>query len=52
VLIFDFDRDVYGERITVHFIKRLREERHFDGLDALKAQIALDVGDARAALAS
>jgi len=52
VLIFDFDRDVYGERITVHFIKRLREERHFDGLDALKAQIALDVGEARAALAS
>jgi len=52
VLIFDFDRDVYGEHITVHFIKRLREERHFDGLDALKAQIALDVGEARAALAS
>ncbi len=52
VLIFDFDRDVYGEHITVHFIKRLREERHFDGLDALKAQMALDVGEARAALAS
>jgi len=52
VLIFDFDRDVYGEHITVHFVKRLREERHFDGLDALKAQIELDVGEARAALAS
>lgn len=52
VLIFDFDRDVYGEHITVHFVKRLREERCFDGLDALKAQIALDVGEARAALAS
>lgn len=52
VLIFDFDRDVYGEHITVHFVKRLREERHFDGLEALKAQIAIDVGDARAALAS
>lgn len=52
VLIFDFDRDVYGKHITVHFVKRLREERHFDGLDALKVQIALDVGDARAALAS
>lgn len=52
VLIFDFDRDVYGELITVHFVKRLREERHFPGLDALKAQIALDVGEARAALAT
>ena len=50
VLIFDFDREVYGERITVHFVKRLREERHFDGLEALKAQIAVDVGEARAAL--
>jgi riboflavin kinase / FMN adenylyltransferase len=51
VLIFDFDRDVYGQHITVHFVKRLREERHFDGLDAMKAQMALDVGEARAALA-
>ncbi|MFO7287179.1 MAG: bifunctional riboflavin kinase/FAD synthetase [Gammaproteobacteria bacterium] len=50
VLIFDFDREVYGEHITVHFVKRLREERHFDGLEALKAQIAVDVGEARAAL--
>ena len=50
VLIFDFEREIYGEHITVHFIKRLREERHFAGLDALKAQMALDVGEARAAL--
>jgi len=50
VLIFDFDRSIYGEHITVHFIERLREERHFDGLDALKAQIAVDVGEAKAAL--
>ncbi|HEX7080023.1 MAG TPA: bifunctional riboflavin kinase/FAD synthetase [Gammaproteobacteria bacterium] len=50
VLIFDFDRDVYGEHITVHFVKRLREERHFADLDALKAQIERDVVEARAAL--
>lgn len=50
VLIFDFDREIYGEHITVHFIERLREERHFEGLDAMKAQIELDVDAARAAL--
>ena len=33
VLIFDFDRDIYGEYITVHFVKRLREERNFADLE-------------------
>jgi riboflavin kinase/FMN adenylyltransferase len=32
VLIFDFDRDIYGEHITVHFVQRLREERRFPDL--------------------
>jgi riboflavin kinase/FMN adenylyltransferase len=50
VLIFDFDRDIYGEYITVHFLKRLREERHFGDLDALRRQMHLDVVAARAAL--
>ena len=50
VLIFDFDRDIYGEYITVHFLKRLREERHFDDLEALKRQMHVDVAAARAAL--
>ena len=36
VLIFDFDRDIYGRYITVHFVKRLREERHFPDLELLK----------------
>ncbi|HEU4619674.1 MAG TPA: bifunctional riboflavin kinase/FAD synthetase [Gammaproteobacteria bacterium] len=52
VLIFDFDRDIYGEHITVHFVRRLREERRFPSLDALKAQMRLDVAEARAALES
>ncbi len=52
VLIFDFDRDIYGEHITVHFVKRLREERHFPSLEALTAQMHLDVAAARAALAT
>jgi riboflavin kinase/FMN adenylyltransferase len=50
VLIFDFDRDIYGEHISVHFVRRLREERRFPSLDALKAQMHLDVAEARAAL--
>ncbi len=52
VLIFDFERDIYGEHITVHFVSRLREERHFPSLDALTAQMHLDVAAARAALAT
>ena len=50
VLIFDFDRDIYGQYITVHFVKRLREERHFADLELLKRQMHLDVAAARAAL--
>jgi riboflavin kinase / FMN adenylyltransferase len=50
VLIFDFDRDIYGRYITVHFVKRLREERHFGDLETLKRQMHVDVEAARAAL--
>jgi riboflavin kinase / FMN adenylyltransferase len=50
VLIFDFDRDIYGRYITVHFVKRLREERHFPDLELLKRQMHADVAAARAAL--
>jgi len=50
VLIFDFDRDIYGRYITVHFVKRLREERHFPNLEFLKRQMHVDVAAARAAL--
>jgi len=50
VLIFDFDRDIYGKYITVHFVKRLREERHFADLELLKRQMHVDVAAARAAL--
>jgi riboflavin kinase/FMN adenylyltransferase len=50
VLIFDFDRDIYDRYITVHFVKRLRDERRFADLDALRAQMRIDVAAARAAL--
>lgn len=40
--IFDFDGNLYGESISVHFIGKLRDEKHFDSLDALQRQLALD----------
>jgi riboflavin kinase/FMN adenylyltransferase len=50
VLIFDFDRDIYGQYITVQFVKRLREERHFTDLTSMQRQMHVDVEAARAAL--
>jgi riboflavin kinase / FMN adenylyltransferase len=49
--LFDFDgRDLHGERIRIAFLVRLREERRFPSLDALRAQIAADAARARAVL--
>ena len=45
--VFDFDRDLYGTNIRVAFIQRLRDERAFESIDALKSQIAVDCGRAR-----
>jgi riboflavin kinase / FMN adenylyltransferase len=51
VHLFDFDGDLYGSKLRVHLIERLREERRFPDLDALRAQIAADIAAARARLA-
>jgi riboflavin kinase/FMN adenylyltransferase len=48
--IFDFARDIYGHRIEVELIAKLRDERKFESFAALKAQIAADAAAARAAL--
>jgi riboflavin kinase/FMN adenylyltransferase len=45
--IFNADLDLYGVPIRVGFVQRLRDERAFESLDALKAQIAADCGRAR-----
>lgn len=42
VHLFDLNKDVYGEEMEVFWIERIRDERKFDGTDALKAQIDLD----------
>ena len=47
VFLLDFDADLYGKRLRVRLIDYLREEKKFDGLDPLKAQIALDVEQTR-----
>lgn len=47
----DLSADLYGRWLAIELVERLRGERKFDGIDALKAQIAADVASARAVLA-
>ena len=47
VHVLDANLDLYGQAIAVDLIERIRGERSFDGVDALKRQIDLDVGRAR-----
>jgi riboflavin kinase/FMN adenylyltransferase len=48
--VLDFDRDLYGQTITVTFEKHLRGEQKFSGLDELIAQIQADVARTRAVI--
>lgn len=51
--LFDFDgRDLYGEPVRIAFLARLRDERRFPSVDALRAQIAADVSRARDVLSA
>ena len=45
--LLDVQLDLYDQRITINFIARLRNEQRFNGIDALKAQIAADAQQAR-----
>lgn len=47
VFLFDFSADLYGQRLQVEFVAKLRDEAHFDSLDALTAQIRRDCDHAR-----
>ncbi len=42
VHIFDFDEEIYDEKITIQFVDRLRDEEKFESLEALKTQLAKD----------
>ncbi len=51
VHVLDHTGDFYGQRLTVEFLCKLREEKKYDSLEALKAGIAGDIDQARAWLA-
>jgi riboflavin kinase/FMN adenylyltransferase len=44
--VMDFDQQIYGEKIKVRFLHRLRREKKFESIDALRAQIDHDYGRA------
>jgi riboflavin kinase/FMN adenylyltransferase len=48
--LFDFAGDLYGREIEVEFVARLRDELHFESVDAMVLQIHRDAEVARAAL--
>jgi riboflavin kinase/FMN adenylyltransferase len=45
--VFDHDADLYGRSVSLAFVQRLRDERAFPSLDALRAQIGADSARAR-----
>jgi len=45
VHLFDYDEEIYGRHVSVEFVHKIRDEKKFDSLDGLKAQIGRD-GDA------
>ena len=47
VHIFDFSKSIYGKKINVEFLKKLRDEKKFNGLDELKEQIFKDISTAK-----
>ena len=52
VYLFDTLQEIYGKKMVVNFVDKLRDEMKFAGLDALKEQLAKDCAAARLALAS
>jgi riboflavin kinase/FMN adenylyltransferase len=45
--VFNLDKDLYGSSLRIGFVQRLRDERTFESLDALRAQIEADCQRAR-----
>jgi riboflavin kinase/FMN adenylyltransferase len=45
--LLDFDGDLYGQELELAFVRKLREERRLESLDALREQIQRDVAEAR-----
>ncbi|MCW2642343.1 MAG: riboflavin biosynthesis protein RibF [Dactylosporangium sp.] len=49
--VLDFDGDLYGERLALDFVVRLREQRTYSGVEPLVTQIREDVAQTREVLA-
>lgn len=47
VHIFSFQQEIYGHRLTIEFMKKLRDEQRFENFELLKEQIAKDVLEAK-----
>jgi len=47
VHIFDFDEDIYGEEVSIYFMRRIREEKKFKDAESLIRQITKDIETAR-----
>jgi riboflavin kinase/FMN adenylyltransferase len=47
VHLFDFDQDLYGRRLEVKFLHKLRDENKYPDLETLRNAIAIDAADAR-----
>ena len=47
VHIFNFNKSIYGKRLTVEFQNKLRDEKKFDNIDLLKKQILIDISNAK-----
>ncbi|NBC16107.1 MAG: bifunctional riboflavin kinase/FAD synthetase [Bacteroidetes bacterium] len=50
VHLFDYEGTLYGEELRIEFVKRIRDERQFDGIEALKEQLSRDRVRCKAAL--
>ena len=46
--LLDFDGDLYGRRLRLEVLHRLRDERRFESVEALLEQIAADIAETRA----
>jgi riboflavin kinase/FMN adenylyltransferase len=49
--VLDFNKDLYGARMNLGFVQRLRDEKRFENIDGLKKQIEMDRGQARSLFA-
>ena len=47
VHLFDWVGDLYGRHLRVRFLRKLRDEVKYDGLEALRAAIARDAAEAK-----